>query len=135
MGERQDPPIPIQIPTARDLYDETRTLFQGESVATIRQELAKAPAKGAKEAIQTLEAALATARLECIHEDVRYASLSDRNRAIAELGKHTYNVALDLGFDELREIAVDMLSEGLGSWDRAARAIEGIRIARRIKKS
>ena len=64
---------------------------------------------------------------------LRRASLSDRNRAIAELGKHSYEVALDLDLPELREIATGWLNDGLGTWDRAARAIEGIRIARRMK--
>lgn len=130
----QKPPVLIRIPSARDLYNEERTTLEGESIANIRQKLAKYPPEAAREYLQTLEAGLTTARLEMISHDVRHASLGERNRAIAELGKYTYSVALDLKFDALREIATNMLIEGLGTWDRAARTIEGIKITKQLRK-
>lgn len=128
-------PIPVQIPAAQDLYDETRITLLGTPITEIRRELTGMPqGHERQEALQTLEVGLATARLEIIKADTRYASLSDRNRAIAELGKYTYEVALDLEYPELQEVATQLLSDGLGSWDRAARAIEGIKTARRLRE-
>lgn len=50
---------------------------------------------------------------------------------LLELGKTTYTEALDLGSDELREYAVDLLRNIRGT-EGAARVIENIQIKRKL---